>query len=75
MEHSSSADHGGLAAALHTVSFSDLDSLREGLRDTLRLQVRLGDALHAGRRAYMDSPLGAPGGLGGSLLVQRCFVV
>jgi hypothetical protein len=23
-----------------------------------------------GQRAYMDSPLGAPGGLGGSLLVQ-----
>jgi hypothetical protein len=42
---------------------------------SLRLQVRLGDALHAGRLAYMDSPLGAPGGLGGSLLVQHCFEV
>jgi hypothetical protein len=31
-----------------------------------------GDALHAGRPAYMNSPLGAPGGLGGSLLVQLC---
>jgi hypothetical protein len=29
--------------------------------------------MHAGRLAYMDSPLGAPGGLGGSLLVQHCF--
>jgi hypothetical protein len=36
----------------------------------LRLQARLGHALHAGRLACMDSPLGAPGGLGRSLLVQ-----
>jgi hypothetical protein len=41
----------------------------------LRLQVRLGDALHAGRLAYMDGLLGAPRGLGGSLLVQHCFEV
>jgi hypothetical protein len=40
---------------------------------SLRLQVCLGDAVHAGRLAYMDSPLGAPGGLGGSLLVQLCM--
>jgi hypothetical protein len=29
--------------------------------------------LHVGRLAYMDSPLGALGGLGGSLLVQLCI--
>jgi hypothetical protein len=40
---------------------------------SLRLPVSFGDALHAGRLAYMDSPLGAPGGLGGSLLVQLCM--
>jgi hypothetical protein len=32
-----------------------------------------GDALHAGWPAYMDSPLEAPGSLGGSLLVQLCI--
>jgi hypothetical protein len=42
---------------------------------SLRLQVRLIDALHAGRLACMDSPLGAPGGLGGTLLVQHGFEV
>jgi hypothetical protein len=31
------------------------------------------DTSHAGRLAYMDSPLGTPGGLGGSLLVQLCI--
>jgi hypothetical protein len=34
---------------------------------------RQDDTSHAGRLADMDSPLGAPGGLGGSLLVQLCI--